>query len=170
MVVRRVDNGIACRRTGYDRYGIQMLLIAIQMGQRNNWKNKKKIKSNILVINQEVSYPPGDVAGKTEQRYEKTEYDQGRKGRTRKPKHDKNIFGAATAVCGRGSIVSRGFTYVVGLVPCYPVVCRQRTKHTEINNKCSLVRNSNNWRKNWTRNTEDRNQTQGVKNNDKKIQ
>ena len=69
-----------------------------------------------------MSCPPGDVAGKTEQQYEKTEYDQGRKGRTGKPKHNKNIFGAAAAVCGRGSIVGRGSTYyVVGLVPCYPV-------------------------------------------------
>ena len=66
--------------------------------------------------------PPGDVEGKTELKYEKTKYDQGRKGRTGKPKHNKNIFGAAAAVCGRGSIVGRGSTYnVVGLVPCYPV-------------------------------------------------
>ena len=58
-----------------------------------------------------MSYPPGDVAGKTEQQYEKTEYDQGRKGRTGKPKHNKNIFGAAAAAFGRGSIVGRGSTY-----------------------------------------------------------
>ena len=34
-----------------------------------------------------------DVAGKTEQQYEKTEYDQGRKGRTGKPKHNKTSSG-----------------------------------------------------------------------------
>ena len=67
-----------------------------------------------------MSCPPEDVAGKTKQQYEKTEQDQGRKGRTGKPKHNKNIFGAAAAVCGRGSIVNRGSTYyAVVLVPCY---------------------------------------------------
>ena len=54
-----------------------------------------------------MSCPPGDVAGKTEQQYEKTESDQGRKGRAQKPNHNKNIFGAAAAFCGRGSIVGR---------------------------------------------------------------
>ena len=69
-----------------------------------------------------MSCPPGDVVGKTEQQYEKTENDQDRKGRTGKPKHNKNIFGAAAAVCGRGSVVGRGSTYyVVALVPCYSV-------------------------------------------------
>ena len=53
-----------------------------------------------------MSCLPGDVAGKTEQQYEKTEYDQRPKGRTGKPKYNKIIFGAAAAVCGRGSIVS----------------------------------------------------------------
>ena len=62
------------------------------------------------------------MAGKTEQQYEKTECDQVRKARTGKPKHNQNIFGAAAAVCGRGSIAGRGSTYdVVGLVPCYRV-------------------------------------------------
>ena len=67
-----------------------------------------------------MSCLPGDVAGKTEQQYEKTEYDQGRKGRTGKPEHNKNIVGAAAAVCGRGNKVGKGSAYyVVGLVPCY---------------------------------------------------
>ena len=67
-----------------------------------------------------MSCPPGDVAGRTEQQYEKAEYNRVRKAKTGKPKHNKNIFGAASAVCGRGSIVGRGSTYdVVGLVPCY---------------------------------------------------
>ena len=66
--------------------------------------------------------PPRRFGRQNRTAVQKTEYDQGRKGRTRKPKHDKNIFGAATAVCGRGSIVGRGSTYyIVGLVPCYPV-------------------------------------------------
>ena len=84
---------------------------------------RNSIRSN--KINQEVSCPPGDVAGKTEQQYEETEYDQVRKGRTGKPKHNKNIFGAAAAVCGRGSIVGRGSTYLLccrsgPLLPCLP--------------------------------------------------
>ena len=69
-----------------------------------------------------MSCLPGDVAGKTEQQYEKTGYDLGRKGRTGKTEAQQNIFGAAAAVCRKGSIVGRGSTfYVVGLVPCYPV-------------------------------------------------
>ena len=58
-----------------------------------------------------MSCSVGDVAGKTKQQYKKTEYNQGRKGKTEKPKHNKNIFGAAAAAFGRGSIVGRGSTY-----------------------------------------------------------
>ena len=69
-----------------------------------------------------MSCPPGDVAGKTEQQYEKTEYGQGPKGRTGNAKHNKTIFGAVAAVCGMDNIVGRCSTYdVVVLVPCYPV-------------------------------------------------
>ena len=39
-VVSRVENGMTCRRTGCDRYGIQKL--AIQTGQRDNRKNMEK--------------------------------------------------------------------------------------------------------------------------------
>ena len=66
--------------------------------------------------------PPRRCGRQNKQQYEKTECDQERNGRAGKPTHNKNIFGAAAAVCGRGSIVGRGSNYyVVGLVPCYPV-------------------------------------------------
>ena len=56
-----------------------------------------------------------------------------RKERTGKPKHNKSTFEAAAAVCDTSTryiayLVGRVYvrTYVVGLLPCYPV-CRLLT-------------------------------------------
>ena len=43
-VVRRVDNGMTCRRTGYDRCDVQML--AIQMHALTERKNERDKETN----------------------------------------------------------------------------------------------------------------------------
>ena len=53
--VSRVDNGMTCRRTGYDRYGIRML--AIQMGQRNTaykWRQSRSDKETTEKIREQT--------------------------------------------------------------------------------------------------------------------